>query len=298
MEYEWVELIKVWLKMEGNMRKLYLIEGVPGSGKTTFARMLGEELRKTGQEVHLYLEGDLHPADLGWCACMTQEEYYAIYNQYPQYREDFEKNKTVWNDDVILAYTKVENLNEEMYSYFESKELYDGRRENELFCGVHESRWQKFGEEATGLNIFECSLLQNAINELLLFRCAEEEAITEYINKLLKAVQTLNPVILYLDVEAEDAIERAAKERVDSDGTRVWENRVAEYIENSPYGKRKGLRGTGGMLQYFRERKQLELRILETLTVVSYRIPITIEQQSTICNEVIQKLCCEVADGE
>lgn len=276
------------------MNKLFIIEGIPGSGKTTFARMLGERLTAMNQEVHLYVEGDLHPADMAWCACLTQEEYDTVCNQYPEHREDFERNKTIWNDYVILAYIKVPSMSGELFSYFESKELYDDRVNMELFCGIHQSRWERFGKEATGIQIFECALLQNAVNEMLLFRGAEEEAITKYIIKLIDAVKNLNPVILYLDVDVNTAIERAARERVDGDGNRVWENRVAEYIENSPYGKKNGLKAIAGLYQYFRERKQLEERILEKLPVIKYTIPIMVEQQSGITNEFIQNLCNEI----
>ncbi|ABX42582.1 P-loop NTPase family protein [Lachnoclostridium phytofermentans] len=276
------------------MNKLFIIEGIPGSGKTTFARMLGDKLTELNHEVHLYVEGDLHPADMAWCACLTQEEYDTVCNQYPEHREDFERNITKWKDYVILAYIKVPSISEELFSYFESKELYDGRVNMELFCGIHQSRWEKFGKEATGIQIFECALLQNAVNELLLFRGAEEETITNYIIKLIETVKNLNPVILYLDVDVNTAIERAVRERVDGDGNRVWENRVAEYVENSLYGKKNGLKGVEGMYRYYRERKQLERKILEKLPVIKYTIPILVEHQPDITNEFIQKLCYDI----
>ena len=50
--------------------KLILLEGIPGSGKTTFARKIAEWFRRMGITVNLFSEGQSHPADLGWNACV------------------------------------------------------------------------------------------------------------------------------------------------------------------------------------------------------------------------------------
>lgn len=45
-------------------RRLILIEGLPGSGKSTVAEMVSEILKGQGKEVQLFQEGNLdHPAD-------------------------------------------------------------------------------------------------------------------------------------------------------------------------------------------------------------------------------------------
>jgi thymidylate kinase len=46
------------------MKKIYFIEGLPGSGKTTMARRLSKYLESTNEDVVIYNEGDLHPVDL------------------------------------------------------------------------------------------------------------------------------------------------------------------------------------------------------------------------------------------
>lgn len=45
-------------------RQLILIEGLPGSGKSTIAKMVSEILIDQGKQVQLFQEGNLdHPAD-------------------------------------------------------------------------------------------------------------------------------------------------------------------------------------------------------------------------------------------
>lgn len=278
------------------MDKLIIIEGLPGSGKTTLAKLIHERVSGFSSDVRIFVEGDLHPADMAWCACLTADQYIELCVKYPNYVKAFEENKAKWNEYVILAYTKIENLNQELLCFFESHEVYDGRVGKELFCELHKSRWAKFGQEASGINIFECALLQNHVNELLLFHCEEEEKIYKYIKELLYSVAKLKPIIVYLDIDSEVSIKRAADERIDDSGNRVWESRVSEYITNSPYGIKHGLTGTLGMYSYFAKRKNLELKILEQLPVETFVIPINIDNQTEIEEQFIQRICEQIRD--
>ncbi|MDO5519325.1 MAG: thymidylate kinase [bacterium] len=273
------------------MDKLFIVEGIPGSGKTTFAKALADQIQTNGDEVHLYVEGDLHPADMAWSALLTVGEYNLLCTSYPDLVGELERNKTVWKQYVIIAYTKIHNLEEKLFHYFESKEIYDARTDATLFCNIHKDRWKQFGLDATGIAIFECALLQNSINELLLFHCMEEEAVTDYIRHLVDAVKRLNPVIIYLEVDTKAAIERAARERLDSNGKRVWEHGITQYIENSPYGRKYGLHDIDGMYQYFETRKQLELRILDKLPIETHCISIDVTRQSEVVVKAIEELC-------
>jgi DNA polymerase III delta prime subunit len=64
-----LKAIKKWGK-ENIMTRLYIFEGVPGSGKTTSAKWLKSRL---GEIAKLFLEGDPeHPADYESVACLTE----------------------------------------------------------------------------------------------------------------------------------------------------------------------------------------------------------------------------------
>ncbi len=280
------------------MDKLIIVEGLPGSGKTTFAKMIHQRVSGLSNDVRIFVEGDLHPADMAWCACLTADQYIKLCYKYPHYVKAFEDNKANWNEYVILAYNKIKNLSQELLSYFESQEVYDGRVGKELFCELHKSLWTKFGQEASGINIFECTLLQNHINELLLFHCEEEEKILKFIKALLGSVAKLKPVIAYLDIDSDVSIKRAANERIDANGNRIWEKRVSEYVVNSPYGIKHGLTGSSGMYSYFAKRKNLELKIIEQLSVETYVIPINIDNQAAIEEKFLEKIVSKLLTEE
>ncbi|MDO5293035.1 MAG: hypothetical protein Q4F05_09825 [bacterium] len=273
------------------MNRLFMAEGIPGSGKTTFARKLTEQIKNSNSEVTLYTEGDLHPTDMAWCAFLTKEEFQTLCILHPDLTGQLEENKKEWNDHIILAYTKIPNLDSQLFSYLESKEIYDGRVDTETFCELNKDRFKQFGTTATGITIFECALLQNSINELLLFHNMKEEELTVYIQSLLKGVAMQNPIIIYLDVDVKSAIERAARERIDENGNFAWENRIIEYISSSPYGVKNGLHGIKGLYEYFETRKQLELSILEHLPVKQYRIQFDLNNQEEAVRDAIVKLC-------
>ena len=278
------------LSGEFYMNRLLLIEGIPGSGKTTFAKLLAQKLEED-KKVNLYIEGDLHPADMAWCALLTDDEYNRLCTNYPMHKQAFESNKSLWNDFIIIAYTKIENLEQQLFDYFESKEIYNGRVGADIFCGIHLDRWKKFGEQAEDINIFECALLQNSINELMLFECLEENQISKYIKSLCECVKALNPIVIYIDIDVKTALRRAAAERIDENGQMVWQESVAHYIENSPYGIKNNLKGVEGMEEYFERRMLFEKRILESLPVEKYLVHMDIDKQVETTSMFIEQLC-------
>ena len=66
------------------MARLILLEGIPGSGKTTLTSRLCALLREAGTPCAAWLEGQSgHPVELEHHACLTQEEYAALCAEFP-----------------------------------------------------------------------------------------------------------------------------------------------------------------------------------------------------------------------
>jgi cytidylate kinase len=258
-----------------NKTKLILIEGIPGSGKTTYANRLYDYLKDKGVGVQKYNEGDLHPVDLSWCAYLTLEEYNNLLKSYPEHNEVLKNNSQVSDDYVVVAYTRLgfyPNENKLM-TYLALKEIFDAKLTASEFMSINTKRWHDFAEKQTGreeVNIFECVFLQNNINELLFHQTLDDSTIKKYLNELANQVLDLNPVLIYLSQpNIDETIKKVADTRISEDKTKYkdWIDLVIEYIETSAYGKKNKLQGFDGVIDAMKARKGLELGAINDLPI-------------------------------
>ncbi|WBW97056.1 thymidylate kinase [Oceanirhabdus sp. W0125-5] len=255
--------------------RLILVEGIPGSGKSTIAYKIKEYLESQGIKAKLYSEGDAHPADLAWNACLTIDEYTHILNSNPELKEKIKENTKIEGDYAIIAYTKLglPMKGSELTKYFESKEVYDGRATLETFKKLHFQRWEQFAksmEKDKSVAIFECAYLQNHVNELMGCHEKSSEYIEGYMFELIETVKCLNPKLIYLtQPDVEETIKRVAAERVTQDKSKWddWIDLVIRYVEGSKYGQSKGFKGYEGTIEFFKDRKKIEENIIAKLSI-------------------------------
>lgn len=248
------------------MHRLILVEGIPGSGKSTFARRIAEHYTQKGRDTRLYIEGELHPADLAWTACVPADALPALLAPYADLREQIDRHTALEDGYAYIAYTQVRTDNLAFYAAMEPYEVYDGRVPLDTFTRLHMARWRAFGEAAAAdtLTVFECALLQNHVNELLYYHLADDAQIQAHIRALMDMVLPLSPVLVYLtQPDIGETIARVASKRQSAYG--AWIDRVIEFVETSPYGVRHGLRGMDGVVRSMQERRRIELAIIDTL---------------------------------
>ena len=258
------------------MAKLILVEGIAGSGKSTTAKKIEQVLRAQGIKVLCFQEGDLHPCDLAWHACVPLPIYEELFHTHEAYRDALTRYTSVERDYAYIAYTKLElNPDHPFFIALKSYEPYQGRVSLNRFKALHLSRWRTFAErvkEDEITFIFECAYLQNHVSELMLTYQQPPEKITEHLQALIEVVCSLNPFLIYLSpTDVAWVIDHAAEERKStSPEWKDWFDQVIDYVRDSNYGKTEEVTGRAGVLEFFRRRHRLELDIISQLRIKSY----------------------------
>lgn len=237
--------------------KNIFVEGIQGSGKST----LVNNISKWNSKLHVCREGDYSPVDLAWCALMTEEEYEVILGKYNSIQDEIMKNTIKEQEKYIVTYTKIITDIPGFYEDLERYEVYNGRKTLTELTEIILTRFQNFTD--TGY-LFECSLFQNITEDLILFHMLGDEEIIAFYRQLFQYIDRKNLLLFYLYSEAlEENIRVIRKERCDEDGNEVWYRMVLEYFVNSPYGKKHGCSDSEDLINHFKHRQELELRIVK-----------------------------------
>lgn len=214
------------------MTRLYIVEGLPCSGKSTTARFIANALTRRGERVRLVDEGtDDHPADY---------EFHALV------------------DGRIVPLNAVPP--EELPSLLPRK-IYDGLPWAEE-APVMLDKWRQFVREAEAdtTYVFNCVLLQNPMCETMMRFGLPLEASAAHIRRIAEIIAPLSPCVVYLrPADIAETVRRAAAERPG------WLDGVIAYHVQGAYGRAIGAEGFEGYIACLAERQRREVDILRTL---------------------------------
>jgi len=259
------------------MNNLLLVEGIPGTGKTTTAKRIAKVLEDKGLTVKCFNEGDLHPCDIAWHSTFTKDEYNILLKRYLDEKDAILEYSKDEGEYVFIAYTKVmQDLeltpDHSLVHEFNRHNIYQGNVSVEEFKKLHFDRWRRFGNDfdTNTVYIFECAFMQNHITELILSYMKEDGFIIDYMIELIECVKRMGPRIVYLKPSnPEWIIDNVAKERM-SDNPDVWPHWIdmmVNYVVESKYGRLNGLKTRADAMEFFKKRMNLESRLLESLEV-------------------------------
>lgn len=255
--------------------KLIIVEGLPGSGKSTTARLVYENLISHGVNAVIYSEGDYnHPADYESVAYFNYEEFCALKQNHPRRSEMLDNMKLEQFEGYLLPFRKA--VEERQLSYDESvfhdiakKDIY------ELPIEVHRrlilDRWDSFVKnhsEGDTVFVFECCFIQNPITVSMIKNNSAKDVTMRHIKSLEEIIVSLEPVLIY--VKQEDigkSFAKAIKERPKS-----WFEGFKDYYTNQGYGLYNKLTDMDGLLQILEARGSLELDVYESLEISKYVI--------------------------
>ncbi|MDP5272946.1 hypothetical protein [Chengkuizengella axinellae] len=248
--------------------KLIMLEGIPGSGKTTTSQYISELLSEKELYNDLYIEGNInHPADFEGIACLTENQYREILSKYTEFADIIESisDKGVNNNIYEITYMKYKDVIPN--SLLRALEQYDVYHlPNELYCQLLLERWESFSDNAkkeSKITIFDCAFLQNPINTLLARDDLPVSDIKRFIFKLADIIKDLNPVIIYY---YQDNIGESVK-KIKSKRSTEWFERSIWYYTKQKFGEVRNLNGLEGVIHYLEIRKQVELEIVNSLTI-------------------------------
>ena len=244
----------------------YFVEGLQGSGKSTLVNTLSN----MHPDHQVYREGDYSPVELAWCAYTTEAEYQEILEKYPKIRGEIEAKSHPEGDRYIICYTKIRTDVPGFYKDLEQYEIYNNRVSFERLREIVFSRFQKW---QGGSGIFECSLFQNIVEDMILFRNMADEEIFSFYEEIGRILTDKDLHIMYLetdDIPANIGVIR--KERSDDQGNELWFPMMMEYFNVSPYAAARGISGEDELYRHLRHRQELELRLCREVFPGKYTI--------------------------
>lgn len=246
--------------------KLILVEGLPGSGKSTTASLIHEIIQAHHVDAELFTEGNLdHPADYEGAACFTKDEFDQLLTDSGELKEVFLNQSRQRGTEFILPYRKIQNeygFSDDLLSAISQKDIYElpFERNMELIT----DKWGDFTEKAlTGSKtyIFECCFIQNPITIGMVKYGEPKEKVMNYVNRLADAIEPLHPILFYVE---QDNLAFSFKKAIQERPTE-WSTGFIEYYTNQGYGKQHQQQGLEGTLKVLEARRALEGEIFETI---------------------------------
>lgn len=233
----------------------YFVEGLQGSGKSTLVKKLSEKY----PDFRAICEGDYSPVELAWCAYVDKKTYEEILDKYKDIRSEIEEKSFSEDEHMIICYTKIITDIPGFHKDLEKYEIYNGNLDLHSFKEVILKRLQNWNGDNS---IFECSIFQNIVENMILFYKCSDEDIIDFYKEVKDALSGKNYKIMYIRTDdIASNIDVIRKERSDDKGNEMWFPLMMAYFDNSPYAKEKGVSGTDALFAHFEHRQQLELRI-------------------------------------
>jgi adenylate kinase family enzyme len=272
--------------------KLILVEGLPGSGKTTTAAITNDLLKEWNVDTKLFLEGNAeHPADYEGGSYFSKTEFAQLLEQYIDVQAIFVKHAIERCDGYVLPQYKLKQdlaettVPDSFWDHIWNHDIYELPLEKNI--ELITDKWQRFVEQAMIGNqtyIFECCFIQNPVTIGMIKYGASQEIVINYVNKLADIIEPLNPVLIYVD---QHDLSRSFKKAV-QDRPKEWSTGFMDYYNNQGYGKIHGVQGIEGTIAVLEARKQLESSVYNSLDMKKFKIDNTQFEMDTYKNKVME----------
>ncbi|MDA5561291.1 hypothetical protein PJK55_11135 [Exiguobacterium sp. MMG028] len=221
-----------------------MIEGLPGSGKSTFA----EKICALKEGV-FYSEVDAaHPVDL---------------------------HEVYWISEQPSHGTILDEIEEGWLVRYDEGEERVGTDVYELPFALHTrimcERWRRYVKKLERQEcdvIFECALLQNPFTIGMIAQDVSLEAIETYVQEVSSILKPIEPTIVYLELNDVARIFPV----VYNERPIEWKQGFVEYYTTGSYASKRNFVGVPGTIAMLVDRQRLELELLERIQLRHVRI--------------------------
>jgi len=234
------------------LKKLILVEGLPGTGKTTISKWLSTLLIEKGESVILLNEGDENiPCDFYEIAGIPKSDFELLCSNHPLEREWL---INAGSHTKNYAFLRIDKCPSHIAEKIKRWDMGDASNKmitvtDYITCALERlQNWVDNNIYNSETVIIDSGYLQNPINELLL-RHATNSDILEFINAITDMITPLNPVCIYL---RRDSAEQAITFARMAKGV-GWSDRVDKLLKEA------------GCENLFEQRFELELELLQNI---------------------------------
>jgi len=211
------------------MKRLILVEGLPGTGKTTMTQRIAQRLAAKGEAVTALYEGDERiPCDFYEMAGIPLGEFEAFR------AEHLNVEDARWVISLRTAsyvYLRLDRCADFAADAFRKWDMGDERNlqasvAHYVPCALERlDAWVDSYKDSGETVVIDSGFLQNPINELL-FRGASDDEACSFVQGILHRFGPLHPVCVYLQRESAEAAVSFAKQAKGSD----WASRVEALL--------------------------------------------------------------------
>ena len=241
------------------MKRLYIIEGLPCSGKSTTSAFVAELLKEHSKVVYVDEGSGDHPADYEFHAYLSD----SALSEFSAEEQSAIKYSSEPAADGLAV--PLSHFQGELFDRLLKYKIYD-LLPWETEMPVMLEKWRSFvkNAETETVYVFNCVLLQNPMCETMMRFGFGESISCDYIRQIAEIISPMEPVVIYL--RNDDIAECVSKASAEREG---WLDGVIDYHVNGAYGRSIFAEGFDGYIACLRERQERELRILSQLPVES-----------------------------
>lgn len=225
------------------------VEGIFESDRINLIKTILKE----NKSYSAFLKNDISPIGLSYCAYMNEEKYNYFLEKYPNYAFEIKRNTYYSYNDFhyTIAYNKMKIDDINLYKELASFSLYDGKYDPKEFLEIVREKFScYYGYE----KVFESSLFENVIDELLLYSDYSDEDIVEFYEELVKNFN-FKYFIYYIEP---DDIKSSIIEKYNEEIIEV----MIRYFKTTKYGKDYNVNSLDDLVKYFEKRIDIEKIIL------------------------------------